>query len=82
MRHPNDRLGHFIGGDIQRRLGDDSTAAAAFLRYRPEQATGRMTHTFNINTMHIVPGATALSLARLGLAEQPLTALIQIALQS
>jgi len=75
VRHPNDRLGHFIVGDIQRRLGDDSAAAAAFLRYRPERANGRMTHTFNINTMHIVPGAATFSLARLGLAKQSLTAL-------
>ena len=76
-RHPNDKLGHFITGDIQRRLGDDPAAAAAFSRYRPELATGRMTHTFNIKTMHLVPGATALSLVRLGLAEQALAALRQ-----
>jgi tetratricopeptide (TPR) repeat protein len=76
-KYPYAKLVHLLEMEIHRRMGSAAAAAAAFERFRPENATGLMAHVRNTRMGHFIPGDAARSLARLGLAELALALLRQ-----
>ena len=65
--HPEEKLAHRIAAEIYRRQELPELASAALFLYRPENASGRTTFVRNPESLHGIPGSSALSLVDLGL---------------
>ena len=73
--YPFSKLTHFLKAEIYQRQGESKLAEAALRNYKPEGAQGLTAYVDNAGTIPDIPGATALSLAELGLPDMALQVL-------
>ena len=74
-RYPHSALGHLLVAEAHWRRGDEASGEAAYQRYRPEQASGRMHYLRRSSFRHYAPGHAALACVELGLVELALRVL-------
>ena len=73
--YPFSKLPHLLKAEIYRRQGKSKLAEVALRNYEPERAQGLTAYVYNVSTIPDIPGATALSLAELGLPDMALQVL-------
>ena len=68
-KFPHAKTAYLLDAEIHAILGRHAASAAARHRYEPESGAGGTLHASNHGTIHLIPGASALTLVELGLEE-------------
>jgi tetratricopeptide (TPR) repeat protein len=75
QRYPHAMLGHLLVAEAYWRRGDEANGEAAYRRYLPAQAQGRLRYLPRSPFRHLVPGDAALACVALGLQQLALRVL-------